>query len=277
MKSKLDETLRDIQSRFRSAERVAVEGYDIDSGSRETELSAPRLLFRGKANATWDSMVSSLERLRSERLSDFEKGEIAAIASTVDQHLQRMLHLAPQALAGFLQHYGFPTELIDVSSSPQVAALFAVWGNLSGSGAITVFGTLQVTRNCTLIDLTVLEWALRPPTQAGYGVFHDTFTNLWENASIVDLIQCGRFEFPVVPSDAVRFLQDANATASAYIDLLDPARAMVGHLLTALTRNDGPFPGGVAKWFATRVPPSTLTVVDYSANPPSLITTVVTR
>lgn len=265
MARSLSDTLRDLALRFPPDLTVDVHSRDIDSGEPKGEHPAPRFLYRGEADATWDSLMSSMERLRNSKLSPEDKTVIETVAADIDHHLRNRFGLSKQRSAGFLQHYGLPTELIDVSSSLPVAALFSVCGNTSGSGAITVFDTLQVTRNCSLVDLTSLDFASRPTTQAGYGVFHRDERNL-RASKIAASIQLARYEFKVGPADVARCVTEARDVYRSYIDPRDPARAVLGHLLMAYTRKHGGFNSTVAAWLASRIPPSLLTVVDHSSD-----------
>lgn len=208
-----------------------------------------------------------MQRLENSGLTSADRKGLEDIAIAVGAHLEKHLGLPKPLAAGFLQHYGFPTELIDVSSSLEVAAFFAVWANLSGTGAITVFDTCRVTGNCRLIDLTPMSWALRPTSQHGYGIFHAQFIDLRESG-IVEKIQVHRSEFRLTPEDCVRCIREAGSIYTDYVDLHDAARAVLGHLLTCMTRNDDPFSTGLAEWLARHVPPSPYTVVGLSGHPP---------
>jgi hypothetical protein len=269
MLRKLSEVVPELLSRFPPDETTEVTGYDIDSAKPEGNIVAPRFLFRGEADANWSSTTSSMERMRCSSLPDDAKSEIESITATLDHQLRTMFGLSKPASAGFLQHYGLPSELIDVSSSALVAALFAAWDNFSATGAITVFDTAEVTRYCKLIDLTTIVWAQRPTTQAGYGIFHDKFRNLRQEG-IASQIQVAKYEFAVTGPDVVRAVKEASDVCATYIDLRDPGRAIVGHLLTVLCRNDGPFLPAVASYLAGRVPPSEFTVVGFTPTPLTL-------
>ena len=70
---------------------------------------------------------------------------------------------------GFLQHYGFPTDLFDLSPSFETASFFASYGRASDPiGIIGVFDWKELCNYCLITDLTNHPFALSPKKQAAY-------------------------------------------------------------------------------------------------------------
>lgn len=70
---------------------------------------------------------------------------------------------------GFLQHYGFPTDLFDLSLAFATARFFAVFGRTDEPiGIIGVFDKRELERHFTITDLSRHPFALRPKQQVAY-------------------------------------------------------------------------------------------------------------
>jgi hypothetical protein len=77
--------------------------------------------------------------------------------------------LSEEEGAGFLQHYGFPTDLFDLSPSLETARFFAAYGgNDNPVGVVGTFPYEEVESNFTLTDLSNHPHALRPRRQLAF-------------------------------------------------------------------------------------------------------------
>jgi hypothetical protein len=71
--------------------------------------------------------------------------------------------------AGFLQHYGFPTDLFDLSPSVETARFFAAHGRQDESiGIVGVFNRQDIEAHFTITNLSRHPFALRPQAQVAY-------------------------------------------------------------------------------------------------------------
>ena len=71
--------------------------------------------------------------------------------------------------AGFLQHYGFPTDLFDFSPDFEIARFFAAHGREKDPvGIIGVFSWREMDAHFTITDLSRHPFALRPKNQRAF-------------------------------------------------------------------------------------------------------------
>lgn len=71
--------------------------------------------------------------------------------------------------AGFLQHYGFPTDLFDLTPKFETARFFASYGRDSDPiGIIGAFRRVELKEYFTITDLSQHPFALRPKNQHAF-------------------------------------------------------------------------------------------------------------
>lgn len=241
---------------------VTVKAFDIGTLGPAGTLKVPAFVYRGEANAAWDSLKSSMQWLRENpKLSCWDKRRIIRLTRTIDSEIQAQFNLSRPLSAGLLQHYGLPTELIDVSPSLETAAFFAGYGNTSRTGSITVIPTNRLSGQTMIMDLQVLDFAPRPVSQAGYGVFHRSLTNLL-SAGFVAAVKPVKHTFDVSSADIATFVQGQPKLLSAYHDDQDPARAVVTSFIDRYVERKGPLSAKAATWLAQRIPPTALTIAN---------------
>lgn len=268
--------VRAVTEHYREASAVRVVAYEIATMRPAGYTMAPAFVFRGESNVAWTATTSSMERLRqTSGLSQSEQQEVLSVVTAIQEHLQKWLKLSPPLAAGLLQHYGFPTEVIDVSPRIEVAAFFAAFENVSGTGSITVFPLAALANRSKVFDLTPLTFAARPTSQSGWAIFHDTVRD-WRNVPADKRIDLERHTFAVTAEDIHRYVGCLDDVAGPYVDAHDLTRAIFTHLINALVRNDGPLSSKAARYFAEKVPPTPLTVtnIEFRGNEANVETAV---
>src|SRR5215213_1914067 len=149
----LVECVDHIRQYYPDNQKIHLTSKDIDSG-KSGEIQAPAFLYRGESYA-FTSTTSSMGRIRqNESLPLKTRQLLQAITQKADAELQDFFNLSPMLSAGFLQHYGMPTELLDVSSSLDVAAYFASEGKVNSKGLICILPVQVIAENSMIIDLT---------------------------------------------------------------------------------------------------------------------------
>ena len=124
-------TLAKLVQELRPLESSTIHRTVVDpTTGRHSKATIPAFLFRGESKV-YPSIYSSCGRFRmNTTLSDHEKAIVNHIAASLDK-LLRDKGLHPMASAALLRHYEFPTEIIDTTSSIDVAASFAISGTVA--------------------------------------------------------------------------------------------------------------------------------------------------
>ena len=138
------------------------------------DLTAPKILLRGES-FPWPKTESSMHRFLVQ-----EDGKTAKpfhlVSPFVDfeeiyvQYLTERFRTTENEGFGFLQHYGFPTDLFDVSPSADTARFFAVNDHPDACGNVGVFPVRRLQMCFDIIDLTGHSFAKRPKRQAAYAI-----------------------------------------------------------------------------------------------------------
>jgi hypothetical protein len=170
----LTETLALLKQKyFGEIETNAISTYNNEIKGKKI---VPAYLFRGE-NRHNGSLTSKMERFRTNnKINESLRNEIHDIAIFLDkflrEHTVNEYKMPLEESATLLQHYGFPTEVIDVTSDLNVAASFAVFGNKDGFGRIYVYSTAKLAQTTHTIDMAIFDYARRPIRQKGYGIVH---------------------------------------------------------------------------------------------------------
>lgn len=232
-----------------------------DTG-KQFEVDVPRWLYRGEAG-TWPQTTSSMERIRSLEHRVFASlpedvripfaRALEAISQRATNELGAWLGLGTMQAAGYAQHYGLPTEFLDVTASLAVATAFAI-GDPEGwtSPRSVSFAVLDMRRavdRCVLADLGVMvQIARRPSVQSAYGLFHRSHRDL-KDPVCISKIGLRWYEIMVHPQEAL--------CHAAMPNLLDPhkdqAAGALQLILDDLAKNDGKWPDPLALFLSRTV------------------------
>ena len=151
--------------------------------------------------------------------------------------------------AGLMQHYGWPTELIDASASLCTAAFFARCGaSGSGRGALAVIDIETLRENGVIVDLSEHPHANRPKWQRAYGVWHSEHRDLKRQQAISDM----GLSWYVFRNDPQH---DARVTkGEALLSVLDDETAGFLRLwIDEAIERHGKRPDSAAKYLAERI------------------------
>jgi hypothetical protein len=168
-------TLYDAWNRDRRA-TVFEDGYALLFFLRVL-MSGPEVLLRGHADETWELETTAARFLRVHGQEKFRKARLAAQAF-VDKlealdfvRDQYPKGLRPDQREAVCQHYGFPTEYLDLTFSWDVALYFAEdWMRLPAEsqpeiGALYAIPAHVIARDASLITLP--PSIMRPNLQSG--------------------------------------------------------------------------------------------------------------
>jgi hypothetical protein len=162
----------------------------------------PSYLFRGERKI-YDTITSTEYRFKnSSTISSNVKDEILLIIKKCSKTMKECEYPI-ELMASLLQHYGFPTPIVDVTSSLDVAASFAAHNNRQKKGRILVYKMKELVTNCVVIDLSDDSIpAQRPRRQKGFTIFHEGYNGL---SGEFDKIRPTIFEFQGIPSDIIKY------------------------------------------------------------------------
>jgi FRG domain len=208
----------------------------------------PAYLFRGEVG-WFDQCVSRKERVRQAQFRGVTIKELEPIERELDSELRSRLGLNQMLSAGLMQHYGFPTELMDASASIEAAAFFSRLGaGQIAVGAFAVFDMAVLTRNAIVIDLTGHPTAVRPRRQQAYGVFDHRHSDLKGPEAVADM-GITWYTFLADPCETVR-LTDGGQLLSVEAD---ETAGLLRLFLDGSIKNCGKVSQEVADYLAYRI------------------------
>lgn len=162
----------------------------------------PSYLFRGERKI-YDTITSTEYRFKKNpKISHSVKKEIFRIMEKCCKKMKGYGYPI-ELMSSLLQHYGFSTPLVDVTSSLDVAASFAAHKNRQKKGRILVYRMNELVRNCFVIDLCDDSIpAQRPRRQKGFTIFHKNYNGFSDS---FDKIRPDIFEFQGTMSDIKKY------------------------------------------------------------------------
>ena len=184
--TKLTETIGSIYKQSKIRTRI----FDFEN-IRETESFEPKYFYRGENSVYSETRTTLVRLLKEERLKPWEFQEYVYIHYTLYLFLRESLFgiscvetcLNKNArielfISGIMQHYGFDTSYLDLTSDLKVAANFAAMNTAGSKGKILVIESNSLNDDNTnyYFDMTKCL-GLRPQRQSSYVIF-DQFRNL---------------------------------------------------------------------------------------------------
>lgn len=210
---------------------------------------APKYLYRGECGL-FETTESSLTRLeRSGFLDETERECLRKIREALLWRFRREDYGNTEWNAkGLLQHYGIPTEILDFSSSLEVAAAFAI-SKMSTRGRICIV-TKPIGVEAATIEYTNHPWAERALRQKAFGIRPVQFSDLKGDDARTRLGALWA-EFPIRPEDreSRREFYDSLVDESS-----DPNAAMVRAEVNHYVEHFGKIPHKIAQYLTDRVP-----------------------
>jgi hypothetical protein len=139
----------------------------------QQNLTSHEVLLRGE-NFPYERTESSMKRFLTDTDGKTMR-DFYVVSPFIDfEEIYAEYHSEAHSLdaeegAGFLQHYGFPTDLFDFSPSFDTARVFAALGRQTDPiGIIGVFRRSSLQDHFTITDLSGHPFALRPKNQLAF-------------------------------------------------------------------------------------------------------------
>jgi len=246
----LEACLRHLRATYpQSATDVAARDIaGIDDGPLVGGATMPAFMFRGESGI-YPSTQTSLARLTGALdLSPETIETLVALSILVRGRLSDYLGLSVREAGGFLQHYGAPTDLFDVSPDLDVAIEFAT--NLAPGdwGVIAVLPVSALSADpdgFMLADLTRHRLASRPRRQTAY---------VYADHRYLDLKSPAASEHRQIVWHWFRFTAKDEAAYAPNPYRLDARSDGVAGLIQVFLNDTAPFDDAAAAWLADRIP-----------------------
>jgi FRG domain len=227
---------------------VHVEAKDRRSSESLGSVVTPAYLFRGES-AQYESTMATIQRLPADpALSERARKLLPKITSLIESQLREFLSLSPMDSAGFAQHYGLPTELLDLTSSTRVAGFFASGGEPRDDGYVAVFPVNALVGSSVTVDLRNHHLAARPRRQQAFALFHREHLDLKDSRCVEDL-QSVWFGFTLTGADKESF-QRENSILDAHTDPIAGALQLV---VDSMVQEHGKLPDEIALWLSRKL------------------------
>jgi len=166
---------RIIHSNFAQCVKQIEIDFDIDL---KDNISNKNVMLRGES--TWyEKTESSMKRFLTEKDGKTIKSfhfvsPIIDFQDKFSSYHSDKNSISYDVAEGFLQHYGFPTDIFDISPSLETAKIFSHLGNSQDEiGAICVTRTRGISSYYKLINISTHPFARRPQLQTAYGAKHE--------------------------------------------------------------------------------------------------------
>jgi len=174
----LDDCLVSLKQKYPQS-KVTIPARDYDS-DKKSLVQVPKYLFRGESDH-YPSTFSFMQRLKQIPLIPNDVvDEVENVTTVIGELLQEQLGEQPgsKLVAGYVQHYGLPTEFLDLTSNLETAFFFSSYpSRFTGieQGVLGVVTVEEIHDRCTIADLTEHKFAKRPSAemQSAYGLFHE--------------------------------------------------------------------------------------------------------
>ncbi|MBN8733946.1 MAG: FRG domain-containing protein [Acidobacteria bacterium] len=216
-----------------------------------TMQPSPNYLFRGE-NGPYPTTVSSLRRLNTfQGLSASDRTRLQELsANLVWRFCEPDYGMTTDSAIGLLQHYGFPTNVVDFTHSLNVALGFAIAGPHE-VGRICVLPMPRTPRANPLIDLSAHAWCERPIRQHAYGLLLPPQEYDLKSYHVIDALGLAWYEF--------RITEQLKECLKPYReDLLriddDPSAGFLRHHITEFVEATGKLSAALTDWLLQRVP-----------------------
>jgi len=194
--------------------------------TRQEEMCAqPKYFFRGERSADWLTSKSTFSRSLLNHddfreINYFITGKIYPTGMSYSDSRYSLYHFLreglynisgfdelydnpkiDEAIAGLLQHYGFDTAFLDITSDIQIAAAFASTGEPGTSGQVMVIASKNIENQ--YFDLSQLM-GNRPKIQSAYALWGGPELDL-KSKEFEETSGCLWFPFTLTTEDKVAF------------------------------------------------------------------------
>jgi FRG domain len=211
----------------------------------------PAYLYRGESEFH-PTTPSFYERVKNDpKWNTVDVKQLEDIVVFASMDFDRIFQLGPALSGAFIQHYGGPSTIMDLTGNVQVAAHFASYAKTGTVGSFAVITSSTLAKKMQLLDLTIHPIADRPVKQKAFGLMASTGFNL-KNPVTVSSLNISWFKFTLTANDKATFYNH-----SYYIDdASDKCLGLMALFVDTYRRNNGPIRLNVARLLAKYVYPA---------------------
>lgn len=244
----LNDCLKFISANY-APEPVQLEARDFNARivDKRVSVAAPKYLFRGESGQ-YPKTTTSLYRVNADVTLPLKALEHVVMTRVrLHRDLSEKYGLASVIAEGLLQHYGLPTDFLDLTASLDVAVCFATDLHVGQIGGICVAPTQRLQELGTLVNLRGVASAARPRRQEAFAMSCDTHYNYKNDKTVRELgLKWHWFRF--TEADAHAFPPRP--------ELLDAHTDRASGLMELLISGYGRIHDQAAKWLAKRLQPA---------------------
>jgi hypothetical protein len=258
-----------VQSHYSQDAATVILVRDLDTGEVK-ERSTATYLYRGEGRA-FPSTLSSMDRLlRDSDIAEDTKSTVHQVVGILEKQVGEFLGLDPLRTRGFMQHYGAPTEFLDLTSDLDVAGFFACGADAGSQGFLCVLPLSDAVQHATIVDLTNHPMAERPRRQSAYALTSAKYPDL-KDRLCTKALNLKWFAFTLQQSDVDHYRGN-------YAHVLDATTDQFAGVLQLIMADVPKFADPAAKWLSERlVAAPFVTVAATSYNSPDLPKTLLLK
>ena len=216
----------------------------------------PKYIFRGECGQ-YPTTVAGQYRPNLTSLSDgkritsADRESVTALLPTLaDRFTRKDYSMDGHFAIGLLQHYGFPTRLVDFTSDPGHAITFAAAGEAS-IARVCVLPTDSMLNSVSIINLTEHPWCERPRRQSAFAVILPRDCRDFKDRELHSVLRSRWYEFPISDEDRALWRE-------RHIELLrldnDPSAGFIRHHITEYVETNGKLSPRFTEWLLERIP-----------------------
>ncbi len=157
-----------ILDSFQECKTQIERDFNVDTSQEQNKV-----LLRGE-NGLFEKTETSMKRfLNFYRMDFYVVSPFIDFEDIYTEYYADEYGLEETEALGFLQHYGFPTDLVDLTPSIETTHFFAHYGNKQAKeGCIGVFDIDTVSNYYEIVNLSNYPYALRPQKQKAWALRH---------------------------------------------------------------------------------------------------------
>jgi hypothetical protein len=213
----LTELIEQISRSYKQS-KIQTRIFDFET-IREIESLEPKYFYRGESNSYPNTRTTLVRLLQEGKLKSDELTEYIYVHHNLYLFLREVFfgiscvettdHGKPNIelfISGILQHYGFDTSFLDITSDLLIAANFASMNDVGSKGKILILESNSLNNDSTnyYFDLTKCLGS-RPKVQSSYVIF-DQLKNLdLKDKSFLSKHNGIWFDFELTKEDKERF------------------------------------------------------------------------